>query len=563
MPAVPRSGARSAGGAPRTRSGRGGRTVLRREHPAAGPVEPEDRCQPQADDVGGHAHRDGPLEAQDVPGDGDRRQCQTETRRGDGDVPRDLHPELVAVPLIRGFGRGSRGHGTDALSKTGNDACTMTVERSVTTPQTVVIGAGPAGLTAAYELAKARQAVTVLEASDAVGGISRTGQRDGWRFDIGGHRFFTKVPEVEALWHEILSDEDFLMRPRMSRIFYGGKLYDYPLKAMNALRGLGVLEAIRCLASYVLVQLRPPKDQSNFEGWVAARFGWRLYRIFFKTYTEKVWGVAATEIQADWAAQRIKNLSLWKAVMNAVLPKRNQKDITSLIEEFQYPKYGPGMMWEVCRDKVEAQGSKVVMETRITAIRHRDGRATSVVVESEGGQTEHLCSHLISSMPISGLVLALDPPAPPEVQAAARGLGYRDFLTVALVVPESAGFPDNWIYVHSPEVRLGRIQNFGSWSPYLVKEGRTWLGLEYFVFEGDDLWASDDADLVELGKRELEKIGLVKAADVQAGYVVRMPKAYPVYDEAYRANVDTMRAWLDANVANVYPVGRNGMHRYN
>jgi protoporphyrinogen oxidase len=220
-------------------------------------------------------------------------------------------------------------------------------------------------------------------------------------------------------------------------------------------------------------------------------------------------------------------------------------------------------MWEVCRDKVEAQGSKVVMETRITSIRHRDGRATSVVVESEGGQTEHPCSHVISSMPISGLVLAMDPPAPPAVQAAAKGLAYRDFLTVALVVPESAGFPDNWIYVHSPEVRLGRIQNFGSWSPYLVKEGRTCLGLEYFVFEGDDLWASDDADLVELGKRELEKIGLVKAADVETGYVVRMPKAYPVYDETYKANVDTIRAWLDANAPNVYPTGRNGMHRYN
>src|SRR5438270_89397 len=263
------------------------------------------------------------------------------------------------------------------------------------------------------------------------------------------------------------------------------------------------------------------------------------------------------------AAQRIKILSLLTAVMNAIMPKKSQKEITSLIEEFQYPKYGPGMMWEVCTEKVEAQGSKVVMESRTTAIRHRDGKATSVVVESEGGQTEHACTHVISSMPISALIMAMDPPAPAEVQAAATGLAYRDFLTVALVVPESAGFPDNWIYVHSPEVRLGRIQNFGSWSPYLVKEGRTCLGLEYFVFEGDDLWASDDADLVELGKRELERIGLVKASDVEAGYVVRMPKAYPVYDETYRANVDTMPAWIDANAPNVYPVGRNGMHRYN
>ena len=438
----------------------------------------------------------------------------------------------------------------------------MAVEEPNTT-DVVVIGAGPAGLTAAYKLGQRGQTCTVFESDDVVGGISRTVERDGWRFDIGGHRFFTKVAEVEDFWHEILPPGDFLMRPRMSRIYYNNKFFDYPLKAGNALSNLGILEAVRCVLSYLWARIRPPKDQSNFEGWVAARFGWRLYRIFFKTYTEKVWGVPATEIQADWAAQRIKNLSLFKAIMNALLPKRNQKDITSLIEEFQYPKYGPGMMWEVCAEKVEAQGSKVVMETRITQIRHSDGKATSVVVESEGGQTEHACSHVISSMPMSGLILALDPPAPAEVRAAAKGLGYRDFLTVALVVPESAGFPDNWIYVHSPEVRLGRIQNFGSWSPYLVKEGRTCLGLEYFVFEGDDLWASDDADLVEIGKRELEKIGLVKASDVEAGYVVRMPKAYPVYDETYRANVETMRAWIEANVPNVFPVGRNGMHRYN
>jgi protoporphyrinogen oxidase len=438
----------------------------------------------------------------------------------------------------------------------------MPVEEPKTT-DVIVIGAGPAGLTAAYLLGQNGETCQVFEADHVVGGISRTVERDGWRFDIGGHRFFTKVKEVEALWHEILPEGEFLLRPRMSRIFYNGKFFDYPLKAGNALGNLGIIEALRCVMSYVWARIRPPKDQSNFEGWVAARFGWRLYRIFFKTYTEKVWGVPADQIQADWAAQRIKNLSLFKAIMNAVLPKRNQKDITSLIEEFQYPKYGPGMMWEVARDKVEAQGSKVVMETPTVAVRHAGGRATSVVVESEGGRTEHDCTHVISSMPLSALILSMDPPAPPEVQAAARGLGYRDFLTIALVVPESAGFPDNWIYVHSPEVRLGRIQNFGSWSPYLVKEGRTCLGLEYFVFEGDDIWASADDDLVELGKRELEAIGLVKAADVQAGYVVRMPKAYPVYDETYRANVDTMRAWIEENVPNVFPVGRNGMHRYN
>src|SRR5438105_1242682 len=421
----------------------------------------------------------------------------------------------------------------------------MAVEEPTT--NVVVIGAGPAGLTAAYKLGQRGQTCTVFEADDVVGGISRTVERDGWRFDIGGHRFFTKVKDVEDFWHEILPDGDFLMRPRMSRIYYNNKFFDYPLKAGNALGNLGVIEALRCVLSYVWARLRPPHDQSNFEGWVAARFGWRLYRIFFKTYTEKVWGVPATEIQADWAAQRIKNLSLAKAVVNALLPRRSQKEITSLIEEFQYPKYGPGMMWEVCTEKVEAQGSKVVMETRIAAVRHRGGRATSVVVESEGGQTEHNCTHVISSMPMSALILAMDPPAPPEVQAAARGLAYRDFLTVALVVPESAGFPDNWIYVHSPEVRLGRIQNFGSWSPYLVKEGRTCLGLEYVVFEGDEYWSMPDNDLVALGTRELATLGLVDPSKVETGYVVRMPKAYPFYDDRYKANVQVMRDWLATN----------------
>ena len=428
----------------------------------------------------------------------------------------------------------------------------------------VIVGAGPAGLTAAYMLAKAGRTATVLEADSVVGGISRSAERDGWRFDIGGHRFFTKVREVEELWHEILPDEDFLLRPRMSRIYYDGKFYDYPLKAMNALSNLGIIEAVRCVLSYLWARVHPPKDQSNFEGWVSSRFGHRLYRHFFKTYTEKVWGVPATELQADWAAQRIKNLSLSKAIINALMPRRNQKDITSLIEEFQYPKYGPGMMWERCREKVEAAGTKVVMETSVVRIRHAGNKAVAVVADSaEGGETEYVASAVVSSMPITALVKAMDPPVPPDVLAAADDLHYRDFLTVALVVPEEAGFPDNWIYVHSPDVKLGRIQNFGSWSPYLVKEGRTCLGLEYFVFEGDEYWTMPDDQLVERGKQDLAMLGLVQPSQVEAGYVVRMPKAYPYYDAEYKDNVGTLRRWLEANAANVYPVGRNGMHKYN
>ena len=427
----------------------------------------------------------------------------------------------------------------------------------------VIIGAGPAGLTAAYALAKRGCTSTVLEADDVVGGISRTTERDGWRFDIGGHRFFTKVQAVEDLWHEILPDEDFLLRPRMSRIYYRGKFFDYPLRAMNALRGLGVIEAFRCVLSYLWARVHPPRDLSTFEGWTVSRFGWRLYRIFFKTYTEKVWGVPADQIQADWAAQRIKNLSLFKAVLNAVLPRRNQKEITSLIEEFQYPKYGPGMMWERCCELVEAKGTKVIMGARVTRIHHEGGRAVGVTAVTDDAETRYECSEVVSSMPISTLLEIMDPPVPSDVQAAADGLTYRDFLTIALVVPSDAGFPDNWIYVHDPEVRLGRIQNFGSWSPYMVKEGHTCLGLEYFVFEGDDLWTADDDDLVELGKRELGQLGLVDPRVVEAGYVVRMPKAYPMYDGTYKANVDRLRGWLAEHAPNVYPVGRNGMHKYN
>ena len=433
-------------------------------------------------------------------------------------------------------------------------------------PRTLIVGGGPAGLTAAYLLGKRGRPALVVEADDVVGGIARTVERNGWRFDIGGHRFFTKVREVESLWHELLPDErDFLLRPRMSRIFFDGKFFDYPLKASNALFNLGILEAVRCVLSYAWVRIRPPKDQSNFEGWVAARFGWRLYRMFFKTYTEKVWGVPATSIQADWAAQRIKNLSLLGAILNALRPRRNQTDITSLIEEFRYPRLGPGMMWERAADLVTGQGGEVRMRTSATTIEWAAGRgATHVGLRSRDDRIDRVpVDHLVSSMPLGELVLALDPPAPGPVQDAAHRLGHRDFLTVALVVPERRSFPDNWIYVHSPDVWLGRIQNFRSWSPEMVKDGETCLGLEYFVFEGDDLWERDDSDLIALGGRELAALGLIEADEVSEGYVVRMPKAYPVYDEHYAEAVATIRDWMTANLPNVHPIGRNGMHRYN
>ncbi len=435
----------------------------------------------------------------------------------------------------------------------------------------VVIGAGPAGLTAARELVTGGDTqVTILEADSVVGGISRTVERDGWRFDIGGHRFFTKVRRVETFWHDVLPAEDFLLRPRMSRIYYGGKFYDYPIKLGNALANLGLVEAVRCALSFLWVRVRPPRDTSTLEGYIVSNYGWRLYHHFFKTYNEKVWGVSASELSADWGAQRIKGMSLWTAVWEPVrsslLGSRRSKSaqVTSLIEEFEYPKYGPGMMWEVCADQVAAGGGDLRLDTAVESVHLEGGRATAVTVRDRSGATERLAAdHVISSMPLTALVRVIDPPPPSEVLEAADALHYRDFLTVALVVPVDRGFPDNWIYVHSPDVKVGRIQNFGSWSPFLVKDGFTCLGLEYFVFEGDELWSSTDDALIERATGELERIGLVDAADVKAGYVVRMPKAYPVYDDAYRDNVEVIRRWLERAAANVHPVGRNGMHKYN
>jgi protoporphyrinogen oxidase len=261
----------------------------------------------------------------------------------------------------------------------------------------------------------------------------------------------------------------------------------------------------------------------------------------------------------------VKSLTLGKAIVNALLPNRNQKDVTSLIEEFQYPKYGPGMMWETCRDKVVAKGSTVALDTTVTKIRHRGGKAYEVEATAAGGTaTTIACDHVVSSMPISELLEAMDPPPPADVLAAARDLQYRDFLTVALVVPaDRVPWTDNWIYIHDPNVRTMRIQNFGSWSPYLVKEGRNVLGLEYTLWETDDAWTAPDEQHIEQGRRELDQLGLVSYGDVEGGYVVRQKKAYPVYDDRYQANVEVLRAWLAEHASNVHPVGRNGMFRYN
>ena len=431
--------------------------------------------------------------------------------------------------------------------------------------RTVVVGAGPAGLTAALELGKRGLEGVVFEADEVVGGISRSVVFQGCRLDIGGHRFFTKVPEVEALWHEILGD-DLLVRERMSRIFYRQSFFDYPLKPVNALRGLGLVEAVRVVASYLHAQLFPLPNETTFDAWVSNRFGRRLFEIFFKTYTEKVWGMPCSEISADWAAQRIKNLNLAVAVKNAFLPggTRDGEVVTSLIDRFYYPRLGPGMMWERCQELAAAHGIDTYLRSRVVGVRHDGRRIVAADVAGPDGEIRREdCGTMISSMPIGALVDAMEPAAPPEVRAAAAGLRYRDFLIVALIVDRDELFPDNWIYIHSPEVRVGRVQNFKNWSPDMVSEpGLSFIGLEYFANRGDDLWSMADDELLELGRVEARTIGLFEPHEVRAGTVVRMPRAYPVYDDDYEAHLEVLRNWLDG-FDNLYTVGRNGQHRYN
>ena len=426
----------------------------------------------------------------------------------------------------------------------------------------VIIGGGPAGLTAAYELSNHSVPAVVLEADSQVGGIARTVNYKGYLFDIGGHRFFTKWDEVNAIWREILGDK-FIERPRLSRIYYKKKFFMYPLVAKNALFGLGPTESLRILASYVKARLMPSPNEDNLEQWVSNRFGRRLYEIFFKTYTEKVWGVPCTTIRAEWAAQRIKGLSLLTAIRNAILPNRSS-DVKTLIDRFQYPERGPGQMWETLADKLNAAGYPVLMQRPVVRIHHRNGEVTHLITEGPQGKEEFNGTDFISSMPIRDLVHALEPAPPQPILDAANKLRYRDFLIVSLVVNRKNVAPDNWIYVHEPGVKVGRIQNFKNWSPAMVPDpNKTCLGMEYFVFENDSLWASPDEKLIELAKREIAQLGLLRPEEIEDGTVVRMPKAYPMYDEDWSTQVDTIRQYLAENMRNLQLVGRNGMHKYN
>ena len=433
--------------------------------------------------------------------------------------------------------------------------------------RTVIAGAGPAGLTAAYELTCHEHACVVLESDPhLVGGISRTDNYKGYRFDIGGHRFFSKSPEVNTLWRAVLGDQ-LIIRRRMSRIYYNRRFFHYPLRPADALSKLGPACTIRIMLSYLKARLRPIRPERSFEDWTVNRFGRALFEMFFKTYTEKVWGMSTKEISADWAAQRIKGLSLARAAWDALFGKRARgkgEVIKTLIDNFQYPRLGPGQMWEGMRDLIHRGGNAVHQDRRVVRIEHDDAAVTAFVAEDARGQRAvYRADHFVSTLPIRSLIRAMDPPAPPEVVLAAEALRYRDFLTVVLILDRAETFPDNWIYIHEPDVRVGRIQNFKNWSPDLVPDpSRSSLGLEYFCFQDDELWRRPDDELIAIGRREIEAIGLARAADVVDGCVVRMPKAYPVYDDAYKDHLAVIRAWLKP-LANLELAGRNGMHKYN
>lgn len=425
----------------------------------------------------------------------------------------------------------------------------------------VVIGGGPAGLTAAYQLMKMGQFAIVIERAHRVGGIARTESYKGYRVDIGGHRFFTKVEEVKNIWREVLG-EDFLTRPRLSRIYYNHKFFYYPIRLPNVLANLGFFESLLILLSYLYSQLFPYPQENTFEEWVSNRFGHRLFRIFFKTYTEKVWGIPCHQISADWAAQRIRGLSLPAAVRSALFGGQGQT-IKTLIDRFEYPRLGPGMLWERLQQMLERNGSQVIMETEAVRFHHDRQRVQAVTIVNHSGEKIIEGDQFISSMPVTELIARLDPSPPDEVIAAASHLTYRDFITVALIINRRELFPDNWLYIHEPGVKVGRIQNFKNWSPQMVPNpSKTCLGLEYFCTVGDELWNMAAEELIALAKQELEDLGLVRAADVEDGVVFRQEKAYPVYTGAYKAYLEQITAYLDG-FENLQTIGRNGLHMYN
>jgi protoporphyrinogen oxidase len=424
----------------------------------------------------------------------------------------------------------------------------------------VIAGAGPAGLTVAWQLARRGEPSVVLESDpEYVGGLARTVRYKGHRFDIGGHRFYSKSAEINDLWKEMLPTE-FIQVSRLSRIYYNRAFFPYPISVGSTLAGLGLVRSVRMALSYLKARLFPRRPEVSFEDWVINRFGFELYNMFFKTYTEKVWGMPCAKMSKTFAAQRIRSLSFSSAVKNALFPAKKGKELKTLINAFIYPRYGPGQLWESVRAQVEAKGARVLLGKKIVRVRHQNGVISSF--ETVAGETFD-GDHFYSTMPLRDLILALEPAAPPEVLASARALRYRDFLIVALIVKKPDLFPDNWIYVHDPAVQVGRIQNYKNWSAAMIGEpGMTCLGLEYFCNEDEPLWNLPDAELVTLAAREVGSIGLAKTSECLDGAVVRMRRAYPVYDGEYEGHRERLKVYL-AGFGNLQCAGRGALHSYN
>lgn len=436
-----------------------------------------------------------------------------------------------------------------------------------------IIGAGPAGLTAARELQRHGVSdISIFEADNIVDGISRTVEHKGNRIDIGGHRFFTKDKRISDIWEETLptwreeidnSEAVMMTRPRRSRIFYRRRFFDYPITlSLATMRNLGLKQLFRCGFGYLMARLAQRRETS-LEDFYINRFGAPLYHMFFEAYTEKVWGVHPSGLGADWGAQRVKGLSVsavLRDIFNKLIGRANAPVETSLIDQFLYPKYGPGQLWEKMRDDVVSDGASIEMNTPVTAIKIRNKRVRSIVA----GSLERQCDAVFSSMSIKDFIAAIDDhEMPDEVREVASGLPYRDFITVGILINRPCDLTDNWIYIQERDIRAGRLQIFNNWSPAMVadSESTTWIGMEYFCNEGDSLWNMPEEDFCRMAVAELEKMGFCSSKDVIDTMLVKMPKAYPAYYGTY-SQLETVRNYLDS-IENLFAIGRNGQHRYN
>lgn len=427
-------------------------------------------------------------------------------------------------------------------------------------PKTVVIlGAGPAALSAGLELNKKGFKTILIEREDKIGGISKTILYKGHRFDVGGHRFFTKSKEVNKLWHDTLG-KDFVPTPRLSRIYYNRKFFMYPVEVKDTLLKAGIWTSIICVASYFKYKFFPIKPEKSFEDWVTNRFGQKLFKMFFQSYTEKVWGISTKKLSAEWATQRIKNLSMWETIKNAIFKPKEK--VTSLIDEFYYPKYGPGMMYEKMAETLKKDGTEIMLSADVISLKKKGNRIEEVIIESKGSKKSIKGDYFVSTIPLSDTIKFITPEIK-KLENIQKDLRFRDFLSVNLILKKPDLFPDTWIYVHDPAVKMGRVQNYKNWSRFMTADkDHTPIGCEYFCNQGDALWKTDDKKLIALASFELEKIGLAKKEDIVDGLVYRMRDAYPVYMGKYKEAICEAKSVIDS-IENLEVAGRGGMFRYN